>query len=411
MFKIIIDFYQNERVHFQKLQLDARALLLATTMYGATCPLLFLFANAFLWLNSHEITLLTLYNLALFIAIPSGFYLAGYLMRWIKVKYLHGAGFIGQCIVIAALVLVETPTYAIGVLFGVLYGVIAGMYWGVRNLLSFTLTSNEQRDYYFGLESAITTVLGVVTPIVFGILIEERFFLPGILDENKSYFFLLTIAITGIVWSSWKMLAGDFYTPKPKGLYLTSASPRWRKTRAFILYKGIANGGATFLPALLILTFYHGQGELGSVQSIGALVTAVVSYYIGRLVTTSIHRSNSLALGTAALVLGGLALVVWFDRFGVAVFSVLYSFGWQLTWNASNPIAMRSLEVDEPDAEKQYKYLCDRENFLSIGRTIGIGGFLLFYYYDASLALRLTPLILAATQIAVLRAGAIVARA
>ncbi len=403
-------FYRNERAQLKKLQPDARALLLATTMYGATCPLLFLFANAFLWLHSQEITLLTLYNLALFIAIPSGFYLAGFLMRWVKVKYLHGVGFIGQGVVIAGLVLVEAPTYTIGILFGVLYGLVAGIYWGVRNLLSFTLTSNEQRDYYFGLESAITTVLGVVTPILFGILIEERFFLSGKLDERNSYLLLLVIAITGITWSSWKMLSGDFCTPQPEGLLLKSISPRWSRTRAFILYKGMANGGATFLPALLILTFYQGQGELGSVQSVGALVTAVLSYFIARSVTTSTHRAHSLALGTVALVLGGLALLVWFNKFGVAFFSVLYTFGWQLTWNSSNPIAMRSLEVDEPVVEKQYKYLCDRENFLSIGRTIGIGGFLLFFYYDASLSLRLTPLILAASQIAVLRAGAEIAR-
>jgi YQGE family putative transporter len=379
-------------------------------MYGATCPLLFLFANAFLWLHSKDITLLTLYNLTLFISIPSGFYLAGFLMRWITVKYLHGIGFIGQGVVIAGLVLVEAPTNTIGALFGALYGIIAGVYWGVRNVLSLTLTSNQQRDYYFGFESAITTVLGVLTPILFGTLIEEHFFVPRALDERNSYLVLLIIAVAGISWSSWKMLSGNFCTPKPEGLILKNVSPRWSRARVFILYKGIANGGATFLPALLVLTFYEGQGDLGSVQSMGALVTAVFSYFIGRLVRTSTHRAFSLALGTTALVLGGLALLVWFNRFGVAVFSVLYTFGWQLTWNSANPIAMRSLEVDEPAVEKQYKYICDRENYLSIGRTIGIGGFLLLYYYDPTLALRLTPLILAATQIAVLRAGAVVAR-
>ena len=117
-----------------------------------------------------------------------------------------------------------------------------------------------------------------------------------------------------------------------------------------------------------------------------------------------------MALGTAALVVGGLSLVVWFGPFGVAVFSVLYTLGWQITWSSANPIAMRAIELEGRNESETYRYLSDRELFLSLGRLIGIGRFLLLYWWGATFALRVTPLLLAGTQLLVLRSGARVAK-
>src|SRR5258708_32425196 len=74
-------FIARETAYFYKLHQDARKLLVSIFLYNLVSPLFGIFLNAFLWRQTHDIILLTVYNLILYAFIPIGFYLNGWLLR------------------------------------------------------------------------------------------------------------------------------------------------------------------------------------------------------------------------------------------------------------------------------------------------------------------------------------------
>src|SRR5207249_4521114 len=128
--------------------------------------------------------------ICIFIGLPLGFSLAGRLLRRFAARHIYAIGFFGLAFVVTVLVTLHSASYAGVTAFGLLMGVSGGLYWGARHLLSLTVTRNHERDYYFGLEGSVNTLFGVVMPVVCGALIENSFFVPDMLDQDRSFLVL-----------------------------------------------------------------------------------------------------------------------------------------------------------------------------------------------------------------------------
>ena len=381
-------------------------MLLTVFMAAACAPLFALFANAYLWTQHPDILLLVVFNFVQFFTIPAGFYWVGLLMRRFPARNLYAAGFVLQGGTLALLVGFKFLSYIEIALIGAVLGLPVGIYWGARHLLGLTATRNVRRDYYCSLETSVGTVCNVVMPAVFGVFIQSSFFLPGLLTQNDAYLILLLVAFVFILWSASRIVDSGLEVVAPDSLLFKEISPHWRKARGFVFCKGIANGGAIFLPALIALSEFKSRGDLGIVQSVAALCTAFCCYILGRIVSTGAHRFGVLSAGTAALVAAGAAIAISFNAVGVVIFFVLFVFGWALTWGAANPLTMNAIELDEPNPAGWYRYFCDREVLLSFGRIAGVALFLgILWIGGQHAALRYSPLAFGITQLFFLRAA------
>ena len=68
--------------------------------------------------------------------------------------------------------------------------------------------------------------------------------------------------------------------------------------------KGIAQGYIVTAPSMLVMTLVGNETTLGTLQSIGALVSAVLLYLLGRF-TSSRHRVAIFSAGLLLFALGG----------------------------------------------------------------------------------------------------------
>jgi GNAT superfamily N-acetyltransferase len=86
--------------------------------------------------------------LALFTAIPLGFYLNGILMQKFTSNSLYSAGLLLGGLVVSLLTFLSGPTWEVIVLFGFIDGIAGGIYWANRNLLTLRTTQSDNRIYF-----------------------------------------------------------------------------------------------------------------------------------------------------------------------------------------------------------------------------------------------------------------------
>jgi hypothetical protein len=130
-----------------------------------------------------------------------------------------------------------------------------------------TLNPFHQSDYFCGVESALGTLLAVLSPAVFG------WFLQLGIDEGRlgvveryRLLALVTAAVQGL--GAWYIVRAGFDDYVPSGFFVRGASSLWNRARTFTAVKGVAEGSAMFIPTLIILRLVGQEGAVGVTQSL-----------------------------------------------------------------------------------------------------------------------------------------------
>src|SRR5438270_510986 len=109
-------------MYFKKLRHDTQKLLYSIFLFNLIGPMLGLFINAFLWRQSHDVTLIAFYNLIIFIIIPVGFYLNGLLLKKFSPGRLYFFSLAILGIAVASLIFLTNISYSIILIFGIVDG-------------------------------------------------------------------------------------------------------------------------------------------------------------------------------------------------------------------------------------------------------------------------------------------------
>lgn len=390
-------FFQKELVHFQRLHRRAQRLIISIFLYNFISPLFSVFTSAFLWRQSQDFIQIALYSFAMYVTVPFGFYLNGYLLRHYPANKLYVVGLLMQAITISTLIFLATTTLLQVIPFGLVMGIAIGIYWANRNLLTLRTTRSDNRIYFSGLEISSNTITGIVIPFLIGLFITAgtplAMYTPLVAYKILALLMIIVSAIIGTHILPMKDTKEIIST-----LWVTKASKRWQQFRWYEVIIGFLTGAITFLPPLMVFIFVGNENALGTIQSISALITAVIIYSFAKKLTTQ-HRLTLITWGMGINMLGTLVFSLFFSPIGVFVFYASLSIMWPLLW-----IAINSLNYDLIDEDNKshlhYAYVCDQEIYLNIGRLIAIGLFILIIVFvSKNAALRYTPLIYATGQI------------
>lgn len=287
-------------------------------------------------------------------------------------------------------------------------GISSGLFWSNRHYMAFFVTDNLNRNYVFGLENTLMNLGGFVTPLIFAFLTGTAGFtltklFPG-LPSDTGKILLALFLLTMITLASINILKGKFHNPEIKPFLFFKYCRIWNKQRLMNILEGLTNGTLIVMPSLIVLHVIKDSGPVGVMQSIGILLALLPIYFLGRY-TRPKHRLYILVGSGLFLVASAVTLAIGFDRptalafllCGNVVFTVLY-----MPYLA---IRMRSMNLSAPiDKKEEYSYLVDIELSLGLGRILGLGIFLLVYYYFSQimslrygfLAVSTVPLIAAA---------------
>lgn len=342
-------------------------------IYAFVLPVFDIFVAAYVMRNSQDARYVMVYQMALFTGIPLMFLATGYLLRFTSVKALYAAGMLLSSVALAVMISLPKLTITgIGVA-GFMMGISFGLFWANRDYLVLSSTSDSNRNYYYGMETFFSTLCALVVPITVGWIIagSEIYGWFGGVRNNAYYAITATIFLLSCA-SSFLILRGKFISPVETKFVYWRYSSLWYKVLGMAVFRGVGQGFMATAPAMLVIRLLDGKEEvLGTIQTVGGLVTAITFYVLGRIAKPK-HRLLIVTVGVGVYFAGTITNALLFSGVGVVVFIACQLLGRPLIENAFFPIQMRVIDILSPiEGRSGYAYIFNHEFALFIGRLFG----------------------------------------
>ncbi len=388
---------KTEINHFKSQPHNFKILVLTNMVYAFVLPVIDIFVAAYVMRNSNDPVKVVIYQLTIYTGIPLTFLLNGFLLKHINIKKLYSAGMILSGISMMIMMSLKTLNL-VGIGFaGITMGLSFGFYWANRDYLALAITNDNNRNYYYGLETFFYTIIAVVIPVTIGWFIESK---GGDSQIHTAYLFITGAVFVITILASVVCFRGTFKNPKQKKYIFFKFHPLWYRLLSLSLLKGLAQGFLVTAPAMLIMLLLGKEGALGTAQSIGAVIAAIIMYILGRLSKPS-DRIKIFAAGLILFAVGAIFNGILFNQLGVVLFILLLLIAKPLMDLAYFPIQFKVIDiVSKIENRGEFAYILNHEAGLYAGRFLGAGTFLvLAYSISTEIALRYAIIIIALLQL------------
>jgi len=388
--KTEIDYFKSQPHNFQ-------ILVITNLVYALVLPVIDIFVAAYVMRNSNDPVKVVIYQLTIYTGIPLTFLLNGFLLKHFNIRKLYAAGMMLSAVSMTIMMSLKTLDL-VGIGFaGITMGLSFGFYWANRDYLALATTNDKNRNYYYGLETFFYTIIAVVIPIAIGWFIESK--------GSDTRIHGAYVTITGVVFiitvlASIVCFRGKFKNPEQKKYIFFKFHPLWYRLLSLALLKGLAQGFLVTAPAMLIMLLLGKEGALGTAQSVGAVIAAIIMYIIGRMSKPS-GRIKIFAAGLILFALGALLNGILFNALGVILFMLLLLIAKPLLDLAYFPIQFKVIDiVSKIENRGEFAYILNHEAGLYVGRFLGAGTFIvLAYVISTEFALRYAIIIIALLQL------------
>lgn len=390
----------QEFQYFGSHPLSMRVLLLTNLIYALVLPIIELFIGAYIMRNSSDISLVVVFQLALYTGIPLTFMINGFLLNHFHISRLYSFGMLLSGVSMTAMMMLDKLDTAGIFTAGLIMGLSYGFFWANRDYLALDTTNDSNRNYYYGIETFFYTLTFIIVPFLAGAFIaatEKYGWFAG--NVNFAYYVLTAVVFGLTVIASVLVHKGGFTNPKRAPFLFLKFDRLWNKMLGLSALKGIAQGYIVTAPVMLIMKLVGNEGELGLIQSIGALLSAFLLYTLGRL-TKPHHRLLVFGIGLSLFLLGAIFNAVLYTALGVILFVLCLIFARPLLDIAYFPIQLSVIDfVAAKENRNKFAYIFNHELGLYIGRLFGCG---LFIWVARSVsddvALRYALLVIASMQ-------------
>jgi YQGE family putative transporter len=342
------------------------------------------------------------YQLTVYTGIPITFLLNGYLLNRIKISSLYSFGMLLSGLSMLVMMSLQNLSVAGVGIAGILMGCSFGFFWANRDLLALNTTNDNNRNYYYGLETFFYTITFILVPVVVGAFLstsDSRGWFGG--NMSSSYQVVTVVVFLLTILSSVVIHKERFQNPEKKKFLYFNFHSLWKKMMGLAVLKGLAQGYLVTAPAILIMRMVGNEGSLGLVQGVSGIATALMLYLLGRT-TKPEHRIYIFSVGLVIFLLGTLVNGILFSAFGVMVFVLCKVLFQPLHDIAYFPIQMRVIDVvSKIEDRNEYAYIFNHEFGLYVGRFLGLGLFILLAtYVSETFALKYSLIVIAVAQLA-----------
>lgn len=352
---------------------DLTLLLLIGGLYSLSVALSNTFVNIFLWKQTGELLDIGLYNLAVTVAQPLTFILAG---RWAKkidrvIVLRIGVIFLALFYVSVLVSGASAAKYLL--LLGTLLGIGYGFYWLAFNVLTFEITEPETRDFFNGFLGILTSVGGMIGPIAAGFIISklEKFTGYSIVFGISLGLFALAVFLSFSLKrrpASGKYWFGRILSERKNSL-------NWRMVTNAHFFQGLREGIFAFMISVLVFISTGTEMALGTYGLINSGVSFVAYFAVSRLIKKH-QRLKSILLG--GLLLYAAIFLIAFDvtYTRLIIYAVTIAIAYPLLLVPYLSITYDVIGSGWKAAEMRVEYIVVREIYLNAGRVVSILFFL-----------------------------------
>lgn len=399
---------RSEVAHFNSQPHNFRILVLTNIVYAFVLPVIDIFVAAYVMRSSNDPTKVVIYQLTIYTGIPLTFLLNGFLLKHFNIRKLYSAGMLLSGVSMMIMMSLKTLSLTgIGVA-GITMGMSFGFYWANRDYLALAITHDGNRNYYYGLETFFYTIIAVVIPVAIGWFIESK---GDAIAIRGAYVVITGIVFLVTIFASVVCFRGTFTNPVEKKFVFFKFHPLWYKLLFLALLKGLAQGFLVTAPAMLIMLLLGKEGALGTAQSIGAIIAAILMYIIGR-VSGPAHRLRIFAGGLILFFVAALFNGILYNEVGVVLFMLFLLLAKPLMDLAYFPIQFSVIDIlSKKENRGEFAYILNHEAGLYVGRFLGAATFLILAYgFSVEIALRYAIIIIAVLQLSSIYVAKVIMR-
>jgi len=381
---------------------NMRVLLITNMLYALVLPVVEIFMAAYIMRYFADTSYVAIFQVAMYTGIIITSLTNGFLLKSFQVAHLYSFGILLSGISMVAMMFVKDLSLTGLIVSGTLIGAASGFFWTNRYLMTLNNTSDENRNYFFGLESFFFTISNIGIPLAIGVLLAsmEGFQIFGIdLNIYIGYRIVTIIVFAITILACFSLARGKFENPIQKDFLFFRFDRLWNKQILLAALKGLVQGFLVTAPAMLIMKYVGKEGSLGLIQGISGGLTAILIYMLGRFAKPK-HRIIIFGVGITIFLIGTIVNGIQLSMFGVMVFVLCKVFFQPLHDLAYYPIMMKVIDVvSKRENRNNYAYILNHEFGLYTGRVLGLGLFIfLAFYVSESFALMYSLIIVAALQ-------------
>ena len=373
---------KREYQFFKQQTSNVRVLLMTNLLYAFVLPVVEIFVGAYVMRHTSEPVSVAFYQLFMYIGIIATSFVNGFLLRHVSVKVLY-AGELG----IAGFVL----------------GAASGFFWTNRYLLTLNNTTDNSRNYFFGLESFFFSITSITVPLLIGAFISQidgKEIMGCLIDINGAYRLVTVGVIVVTLFAVAVLWRGKFANPIQKNFLYFRFCTLWKKMLLLASLKGMVQGFLVTAPAILILKLVGDEGTLGLIQGISGTLTAILVYVLGRIAKPE-DRPKIFIAGLLVFFIGTLFNGVLFSATGVIIFVLCKVIFQPLFDLPYYPIMMQTIDaVVKIEKRNEYTYILSHEFGLFLGRAFGLILFMaLAFAISQDFALKYALILVGALQL------------
>ncbi|MGB9406280.1 MAG: hypothetical protein WCA89_02025 [Terracidiphilus sp.] len=378
---------RKEAEVFLRCPRSMRVLIVSNMIYALVLPVIEIFVAAYVMRNSHAVSRVVTYQLAVYAATPVAFYLNGLLLGRVGVKHLYAAGMLLSGVAMMLLMRSGVLTPLGIATSGLAMGLATGLFWANRGFLALATTNDDNRNYYYGVELFVAALAAVAVPALIGWFISGASLYGWLGGTANRAYRMIALAVLGLtVLSAVLLERGSFRNPGRTHFVFFRFHALWRRMLELALLKGLAQGYMLTAPAMLIMLLVGQEGTLGATQAIGGVFSACLLYTVGRI-TAPHHRRAVFAAGLVLFLLGAVSNALLFNAAGVLIFIGCLVLAKPLLDLAYNPIEFQVVDVvSRLEGRNEYAYLFNHEIGLFTGRCLGCVLFLAIAHWWSGVA-------------------------
>ena len=381
---------------------NMRVLLITNMLYALVLPVVEIFMAAYIMRFFSDTSYVAIFQVAMYTGIIITSFTNGFLLKRFNVAHLYSFGILLSGVSMVGMMFVKDIGLSGLIVAGMLIGAASGFFWTNRYLMALDTTRDENRNYFFGLESFFFTLSNIIIPVAIGALLVsiDGMTIGGFtFDVFQGYQVVTILVFITTVFACIMLSTGKFNNPKQKDFLYFRFEKLWNKQILLAGLKGMVQGFLVTAPAMLIMRYVGNEGTLGLVQGISGGLTAVLLYILGRFAKPK-HRILIFGLGITLFLIGTIVNGIELSAFGVMVFVLCKVFFQPLHDLAYYPIMMKVIDVvSKREKRNNYAYILNHEFGLYLGRVAGLGLFIfLAVYVSEVFALRYALIIVAAIQ-------------
>ncbi|MBC8319371.1 MAG: MFS transporter [Bacteroidetes bacterium] len=390
---------KSNTVGFKDFSRSAKILIFTNIIYAFVLPVIDIFVASYIMRNSNDPAKVMFYQLAIYTGIPITFFINGYLLNKFNIKRLFSLGMILSGVSMVFMMSLKEINYYGLVGAGLIMGMSFGFYWANRDYLVLATTKDRTRNFYYGLETFFYTIIASIVPFIIGWYLMHGNE-PTNAGINSGYKVVTIIVFAITILASIVFHFGKYEKPKSEKFLYFKFHKLWRKMLQLAVLKGLAQGFIVTAPAMLMMKFFNSEGALGTAQSVGAILAAVIMLILGKISKPK-HRLIIFSVGLISFFLASGINGLLFNSVGVIIFMFLLLLARPVLDIAYFPIQLKVIDLlSKIENRNEFSYILNHEFGLYVGRFIGAGTFLVLAFYgDTDIALRYALFIIGTLQL------------